>query len=280
MASSLPVDKNGSSGEEPGPRHSRESPSSPVTEPGQQPRQPISIGEQLSAARHRLGLSIAQAASDTRIEAGYLEALEADAPINEFIGPAYARLFLKHYASYLRLDEAALLEVFDRAHPAPPAQKLPAPAVKVPGRFVASLLVLASVLAMVAIALRFSSSLGPPAASEQSTSPPSAMPPTTHSTPARPSPAARTPRGVHARLVVAEACWVEATVDGKVLLAQTLPPGKGLSLDARRTLRLLLGNAGGVRLHVNGRPVPTGGRGQVIHLAWQWENGRLLPMSA
>jgi hypothetical protein len=82
MASSLPVDKNGSSGEEPGPRHSRESPSSPVTEPGQQPRQPISIGEQLSAARHRLGLSIAQAASDTRIEAGYLEALEADAPIS------------------------------------------------------------------------------------------------------------------------------------------------------------------------------------------------------
>ncbi len=279
-ASSLPADRNGSSGEERGSHQRQESPSPPAMEPAQDPPQPISIGEQLSAARHELGVSIGQASSDTRIEAGYLEALEADAPIDEFLGLTYARLFLKHYASYLRLDGAALLQTFDRAHPAAPVQKLPPPAVKVRGGLVASLLVLASVAAMVMIALRSSSPLGPPAGSGQRTPSPRVVPSTTSSTPARPSPAASTRRGVHARLVVAEACWIEATVDGKVMLAQTLPPGKRLSLDGRRTLLLVLGNAGGVRLDVNGTQVPTGGPGQVVHLAWEWQNGRLLPRSA
>src|SRR6266498_2403023 len=187
-ASSLPADRNGSSGEERGSRHRQESPSPPAMEPAQDPPQPISIGEQLSAARHELGVSIGQASSDTRIEAGYLEALDA----------------------------AALLQTFDRAHPAAPVQKLPPPAVKVRGGLVASLLVLASVAAMVMIALRSSSPLGPPAASGQRTPSPRVVPSTTSSTPARPSPAASTRRGVHARLVVAEACWIEATVDGKV----------------------------------------------------------------
>ncbi len=82
MAPSPPADGNGSSGEEQG---SHESPR-PVTEPGQQSRQPVSIGEQLTAARRRLGVSIAQASSDTRIEPGSLEALEADAPIDDFVG--------------------------------------------------------------------------------------------------------------------------------------------------------------------------------------------------
>ncbi len=279
MAPSPPADGNGSSGEEQGSRHSHESPL-PATEPGQQSRQPVSIGEQLTAARHRLGVSIAQASSDTRIEPGSLEALEADAPIDDFVGPAYARLFLKHYAGYLHLDGEALLEAFDRAHAAPPVQKLPAPAVKVPGGFVTSVLVLASLAAIVAIVLRSSSSVGPPPASELGTSPPLRAPSTAASTPARPSPAAAARGGIRATLAFEEACWVEATVDAKVVLAQTLPAGKRLSFRARRTLRLVLGNGGGVRLDINGKPVPTGGRGQVVHLSWQWQDGRLLRSSA
>jgi cytoskeletal protein RodZ len=279
-ASSLPADRNGSSGEEEeGSDQPRESPPPPAMDAEPQSPLPISIGGQLSAARHRLGVSMDQASSDTRIEARYLKALEADAPIDEFLGPAYARLFLKHYASYLRLDGAALLQAFDRAHPAAPVERLPEPAVKVRGPFVAFMLVLVSLAAMVAIALRSFSSVGPPAALGQNAPPPSIVPSTSPSISATPSTGAPIREGVHARLVVAEACWIEATVDGKVLLAQTFQPGKRLLLDAKRTLLLVLGNAGGVQLRVNGTAVHTGERGQVVHLAWQWRNGRLVPRS-
>jgi cytoskeleton protein RodZ len=59
-------------------------------------------------------------------------------------------------------------------------------------------------------------------------------------------------------------CWVEAVVDGRQRIAQEHAPGESLQLDARESVVLTVGNAGGVEVRVNGRPYALGrGSGQV-----------------
>jgi hypothetical protein len=50
-----------------------------------------------------------------------------------------------------------------------------------------------------------------------------------------------------------------------------------VSFHGRRTVELVLGNAGGVDLRINGKRIHTGGSGQVITLSFEWRNGRVVP---
>lgn len=67
-----------------------------------------SVGETLRSAREQRGLSIEQVSHDTRISARFLEALEADR-FELLPAPVYVRGFIRSYASYLKLDGAALI---------------------------------------------------------------------------------------------------------------------------------------------------------------------------
>ena len=61
-----------------------------------------------------------------------------------------------------------------------------------------------------------------------------------------------------------EATWVSARSDGKFIYAGTLQPKETKGLEANEQVRLVLGNAGGVVVTLNGKPVPPiGPRGQV-----------------
>ncbi|HEY2965018.1 MAG TPA: RodZ domain-containing protein, partial [Actinomycetota bacterium] len=60
------------------------------------------------------------------------------------------------------------------------------------------------------------------------------------------------------------------------LEASTLESGAAVVYRARDLLELTLGNAGGVRLRVNGEPVPTGGSGDVLSLDLRWREGEVL----
>lgn len=69
----------------------------------------IGIGERLRSARQALGLSLEEIESLTHIRRSYLEALEREA-FEALPGPAYARGFLRAYASCLGLPPQDLLE--------------------------------------------------------------------------------------------------------------------------------------------------------------------------
>ena len=77
------------------------------------------IGEALRGAREGLGLTIEQAAVDTRISARFLEALEMGR-FEDLPAEVYVRGFIRSYATYLRLDPAPLLETFAGAAEPPP----------------------------------------------------------------------------------------------------------------------------------------------------------------
>jgi hypothetical protein len=48
------------------------------------------------------------------------------------------------------------------------------------------------------------------------------------------------------------------------------------TFDADRTLDLTLGNAGGVQLVVNGRPISTGSAGEVVHVSFALRRGQVV----
>jgi hypothetical protein len=68
-------------------------------------------------------------------------------------------------------------------------------------------------------------------------------------------------------------CWVAAIVDGDALPPRTLSAGGRTVLRGEHVVGLVLGNAGGVRLLVNGERIRTGTPGEVIHLTLRLHDG-------
>jgi cytoskeleton protein RodZ len=61
-----------------------------------------------------------------------------------------------------------------------------------------------------------------------------------------------------------EPVWVLARTDGKYAFSGTIEPNQTRTVDAKGTVLLRLGNAGGVTITVNGKPIPSvGPKGQV-----------------
>jgi hypothetical protein len=102
-----------------------------------------------------------------------------------------------------------------------------------------------------------------------------------HTSDPAPSPSVSLSRardGIEAKLVFSAPCWVEAVADGRTVLKTTLSRGS-LVIRARHTLVLTLANAGGVRLLIGSRSVPTGSPGQVVNLTFEFREGRVIRAS-
>ena len=69
------------------------------------------LGEALRAERERMGLTLEQAAEDTRIREKFLRALE-NGDYQTLPGAVYTKGFLRNYAEYLNLDPDALILQF------------------------------------------------------------------------------------------------------------------------------------------------------------------------
>jgi cytoskeleton protein RodZ len=242
---------------------------------------PLDVAQVLHQARVRRRISLARASDETKISRDYLQALETHVSIDRFPAPVYARFFLTDYARFLGLEPEPLLRSFD-GH-APTLEPLIGEPIRErlvrTHRWTGRILIAASaavVLGLVVGHVRSDSST--PVASTSSsvsgTSAAAAGSKLAHE-PAwsRPRPALH---GVHLRIAVSATCWTRAVSDGTVTLQQLLPAGRTVTLRAKRTLDLTLGNAGGVRLRVNNRPVATGAPGQVIHIQFLWRNGHVV----
>ncbi len=231
-----------------------------------------SPGSALRRAREESGSSLAQASKVTGVWERHLEALESDAPLEEFPAPAYARLYLREYAEFLRLDPEPLLHDLDALHPEVEEPTFePLPDTRGRSKVVAGVLAVLSVVALILIALYQTGSRP-----EVEPAPPAgAAPVPAHDSGHVPlvGEATRPPTGVRAVLRLTQPSWVQVVSDGEVIAAATLQPGEVVAYRARRLLQLTLGNAGGVRLRVNGERVETGTPGEVITLDLRFRNG-------
>ena len=69
---------------------------------------------------------------------------------------------------------------------------------------------------------------------------------------------------VHVEITADEAVWVSARADGKYSFSATMDPHATRTIDGVKEVTLRLGNAGGVSISLNGKPIgPAGPKGQV-----------------
>jgi cytoskeletal protein RodZ len=62
-----------------------------------------------------------------------------------------------------------------------------------------------------------------------------------------------------------EKCWISINSDGSSVLSRTIQPGEVLSFNASQKLLVIVGNAGGISLKINGKMAkPLGKSGEVI----------------
>lgn len=235
------------------------------------------VATTIRQARESRGLTVSDAAKGTRIAERYLRALEANASLEEFPAPVYARSFLRAYAEFLDLETEGIVRRFDEDHPVQDDQILePLPDPRPRRRVIAGALAVASLLALLSMAvarLESGSEPGPetasPARSAAAESPgPSSI--------VRPPPPPRI-EGIRATLQLQDRCWVVAVADGvAVQPGTTLEAGARVVFHADRILELELGSAGAVQLEVGGERVRTGSLGEVVRLELRWKDGEVV----
>ena len=251
-----------------------------------------SLSEKLRRERELRGISLKQISDDTRVGVRFLEALEEGRL--EFIpGEFYRRSYLRAYARYLGLDEDRAVNAYIFSQNEKPTSETESPDGRPPAipfwlPWVGLSAVVLGIGAVVLMGTMWVVSSEPapaaPSATKEigetgapafteSVSPSEAVSSSASRVPVlsppAPPPVPPLMRGdatgaLRLVLDVGESCWLEIMADGKVVTTGLKEQGYRREFVANEELRLWLGNAGGVSLWINDRPLrPLGRPGQV-----------------
>lgn len=255
------------------------------------------FGATFKQARESKGISLEQIASDTRISTRFLRAIENE-EFHLLPGGIFNRGFVRAYADRVGLDPDQAVADYERLAEVRPPEVAAAAMEHPPGRKKGGRLYPIAIGALLAVIVVFyvvtresdhtaQTASTPPAAtapSEPATAPnPAPVPaPEAENTPAPPAPetapqatAARepapapAPATAAARLtleVEAEAqTWIKVVADGHVVdPSEVLRSGMTRKFTAQNSIVLSVGNAAGLNLKLNDKPVkPIGKNGQV-----------------
>jgi cytoskeletal protein RodZ len=251
----------------------------------------------------------------TRISIRSIEAIEKDA-FDQLPGVVFARNFVRLYALDLRLDPDTLVVRLPRVDiegapmPVPPVRegrdpwdpRITAALASVLWLLIAAATVtgawlyynhfgrqfLTSVAAApapkrAAPVQRVTADSDRPATSESPAPPETAPVETTPvvTTPVETAPSAfDSRRPVQVILTAREATWVQVTVDGQNTFATLLHPNDTRSIAADAQVKVRTGNAGGLDISLNGKPLdPLGERGQTRTIRLTAEGPQFVPQS-
>jgi cytoskeleton protein RodZ len=255
------------------------------------PRTPGGFGSSLRETRERKGITLRQIANATKISIGALEALERN-DISRLPGGIFSRAFVRSYAIEVGLEPEETIREFIAQFPhdsvtaghSTSAQIEDSDALDSDRRTASAFLRLVAFSLPIAAAVLYFSTAGRSAPSgpagpaaqvvsaiplEGVTAPPllEAAPP-----PADPGvPADRLMVG----LTATGPCWVSAVVDGERVLERRLEAGERQFLEVRRELVLTAGDAGALRLTLNGASArPLGKSGAVVRTSVNLTNFR------
>lgn len=246
------------------------------------------LGERFRAAREARGLTLSEVAEQIRIRSVYLAAIEEE-NWPAIGAPVYVRGFLRTYARFLGLDAEEAVATFNRqtagAAPEAAATALEAPASRPsePRRLLPFIWI-ASIVAVLLIAYVAFNAFSPRQPDGQSalaiaTESPapdlSASPNASASSFATSSPtAAASAQATIAQqpnslaLQLSAPSWLRVVVDGSVKIEGTFPAGTAKTFRGKRA-DVLIGNAGGVRVIVDGKDIgPLGKSGDVVERAF------------
>lgn len=259
-----------------------------------------SLGAYLKAARLHQGVSLETAADETKIRPDFLALMEADE--FGFQAPAYVRGFLKSYARFLRVAPEPLLEEFDRTVGAnevgaqqilaatrssgrsgPPTRRRTGSSSRAyrerrSGNWTLAAVVAAASLAAISLLGLLTGDV-PTGRGEARAGGRTAVAETKGESDSKAAPREKRnkrSKGEGGRLALADGitltivasrdrCWVDVTSDGVNVLTDELALGEKRTVTARESMDIVLGNAQGVELIVNGRNIGSPG-GTVVPL--------------
>jgi cytoskeleton protein RodZ len=246
-----------------------------------------SVGEKLRAARLDQGLELAELSARTKISAKFLAALEND-DRQSIPGGFFYRNWVQQYARALSLDSAPIIAEIDRIfinEQAPPlpgqtsgslSEIKPAP-INLEHRSGGGNRFTNSFVVLIAVVLGCSglyawwqhktvqTHAAPPEVQKQ---PAVSVPVVRENQPvakAVESPVAPTSQGdVQIEVSATEETWVSISGDGKQAFSGILQPAEIKTVAARDGARIRTGNAGGLLVRLNGKPIgPIGPAGQI-----------------
>ncbi len=239
-----------------------------------------SIGARLAEARRRRGKSLQDIEAILRIRSQYLEALEKN-DFEQIPGEAYAKAFLRSYASYLDLDSEELINEYVKlrrsAEPHPPFKEPTLTSFPISGRIL--LLVFAVVLAFLAFILfrpllfRGGGESTSPS-QEETVSQPTSQPveteteeetmPLFEEEPTVPPLVEETKKVKITVKVVGSNSWLRVLVDGENEFEGILTQGEERTWEGTETVTLRIGRPSSVEVSKNGEKVELSSASQGI----------------
>lgn len=243
-----------------------------------------SVGRALAQARLAADLTVDEVSARTRVRVPIVHAIEQD-DFSRCGGDFYARGHIRLLAKAVGADPEALVAQYDAEHgspePAPPAQLFEAeryrPERRRPNWTAAMVAAIAVVIAFVGFNLFRGSVEGadrPVAGKPSAASPSTSTQSKGAQRPSKPAPSdsaiAAVPRDkVTVKLTAAnDKSWVSVTgASGKSLFQNVLQARASKTFTDDRRIRVVVGNAGAVRMFVNGKDLgPAGKPGEVVRL--------------
>jgi cytoskeletal protein RodZ len=249
-----------------------------------------SVGQALQQARNDARLSIDEVSTSTRVRVPIVQAIEAD-DFSRCGGDVYARGHIRTLAREVGLDPQELVAQYDAEHGGRPQPTAPAalfeaerirPERRRPNWTVAMVTAIVIVIGFVGFTLIGGEEPAtPPAAEETPSSQPSQPDKSSESAdptdtpPADPKPsdsaiAAAPADKVTVQMTAEQNVWISAEDhNGRLVHEGVLQKGKSKTFTDDERLNLVLGNAGGVKLYVNGKEVKDVGEdGQVQRVSY------------
>jgi len=220
------------------------------------------IRERLRKEREKKKISLEDVSVHTKIVTRYLKALEEE-DFAVFPAEIYLRGCLRNYARYLGLDAEELIQIYDEQYKikeevTPPLKK--ETPIKKLYIFVAIVVLGLVLLLWLGFSLYFRSRF----TTQEAVSLPATLPTPIKEIRLTPKPTTLIPAPVILEAVATDDVWVHVTVDDKDIIIETLRPGDTRIWEAQDNIKLWVGNAGGLELKFNGRPLGSiGASGEV-----------------
>ena len=229
------------------------------------------FGGYLQSFRTKRELAVETMAAATKISAHCIRAIEENAH-DRLPPPAYVKSFIRTYAGAVgaNADLAVNLYKSDLEQREAAKQQLKRRA----GRWILRRILMgAVVIVSILLLMRYTDILPEDAPPQRPTAPetdaPPVSPPETAESAAAPgrATAAPTREPLKLKIVAVEQTWLKVIVDGQNARSYRLKPEDRLELEGSDNFNLMIGNATGLKIYLNDRPVKIfGSSNQVVSL--------------
>ncbi|HCP15561.1 MAG TPA: hypothetical protein DIT32_07370 [Peptococcaceae bacterium] len=259
------------------------------------------IGSILREARMAQGISFERIEEDTMIKKRYLQAME-DEEWSKLPGRVYAKGFLRSYAHYLKVNEQAIMDLFEvevrpetsisntvsiREIPTEPRHKIELN--NRPKKNLIMILSVLSILLLLGVQWACRVYWGPSTASEptqeaqgSTTAPEAIQEPAAEPETVPEQEVVTAPKNTIDVMVLAqeEACWIRIEDSGTKIYEGLLKPGEKVEFTNLKKMYITAGNAGAIQVTINGQTLePLGDFGRVAKKTFTVENDVLIDLS-